>query len=353
MSSGLFTDYYELTMAQGYLLAGRAEEPAVFDYFFRSCPFDGSFVVSAGLWSLIEELENLSFSGEEIHFLERQGFAPEFLQYLRNFTFRGDLFAVQEGEIVFPLEPVLRIEGTLLEAQLVETLVLNSINFQSLIATKAARIALSAGGKPFMDFGLRRSQGWGGLHASRAAVIGGASATSNVLAGFRFDLPVAGTQAHSWIQSFPDEKTAFREFARIYPDNCVFLVDTFDTLSRGIPNAIDVAREMEKQGHRLKGIRLDSGDLTSLSRAARQLLDDAGLSYVQILASDGLDEYSIQELLKADAPIDGFGIGTQMITGQPSAALNGVYKLCALNGVPRIKFSDDFDKTTLPGAKKI
>ena len=353
MHSALYADFYELTMAQGYFLGGKGEESAVFDYFFRTCPFGGNFVIFAGLQDLLEALSQLRFSTEEIDYLREQGFEEPFLQYLADFRFRGSILAAREGEIVFPNEPTLRVEGNLLETQLIETIVLNYLNFQSLIATKAARICLAAEGRNVIDFGLRRAQGWGGLHASRAAVIGGAAASSNVLAGFRYGLPMAGTQAHSWILSFPDELTAFREYAARYPNRCIFLVDTYDTLYSGIPNAITVAKELETKGYRLQGIRLDSGNLAALAFRARQLLDEAGLEYVQIIVSDGLDEYAIQQLIKVNAPIDAFGVGTQMITGQPTAALNGVYKLCMLQGLPKTKVSENIRKTTLPGPKKV
>ena len=353
MNSALYTDFYELTMTQGYLLGGRAEEPAVFDYYFRTCPFGGSFVVFAGLGDLLQTLEELHFSTEEIEYLRQQGFQEPFLRYLAQFRFKGTVWAAQEGEIVFPNEPILRVEGNLADAQLVESLVLNYLNYQSLIATKAARICLAAQGRRIIDFGLRRAQGWGSIHGSRAAIIGGVAATSNVFAGFRYNLPMAGTQAHSWILSFPDELTAFREYARYYPDQSVFLVDTYDTIYSGLPNAITVAKELESRGHQLQGIRLDSGNLAALAFRSRQLLDEAGLNYVKIIVSDNLDEFAIQQLVKVQAPIDAFGVGTQLITGQPTGALNGVYKLCLLNDIPRTKISENIRKTTLPGPKKI
>jgi nicotinate phosphoribosyltransferase len=344
---------YELTMAQGYFLTGRKNETAVFDYLFRNNPFEGAFVVFAGLRDLLEVLEGISFYPEEIDYLRSQGFKDEFLEYLKDFKFSANIYSVEEGEIVFPYAPVLRVEGTIIETQLIETLVLNYLNFESLIATKAARIRLAAGNRMFVDFGLRRAQGLGGIHGSRAAVIGGADATSNVYSGYKFDLKISGTQAHSWIQSFEDELTAFRKFAELYPDNCILLIDTYDTLNSGISNAITVAKEMDKRGQRLKGIRLDSGDLAYLSKKVRKILNESGLEYVKIVASNQLDEYVIQSLINQGAPIDIFGVGTSLITGSPSAALDGVYKVCMTNKIARLKISENIEKIILPGIKKV
>ncbi len=351
--SGLHTDMYELTMAQGYFLTGRKDETAVFDYFFRNNPFEGGFVVFAGLGDLLEILEGMSFDEEEIEYLRSKGFNDEFLEYLEGFKFSGNIFSVKEGEIVFPYAPVFRVEGSIIETQLIETIVLNYLNFESLIATKAARIRLVAGDRVFVDFGLRRAQGLGGVHASKAAVIGGANGTSNVYSGFKFDLEISGTQAHSWVQSFEDELTAFRKFAELYPDNCILLVDTYDTLKSGIPNAITIAKEMENKGNRLIGVRLDSGDLAYLSKKARKMLNDNGLDYVKIVASNQLDEYLIESLNNQSAPIDMFGVGTRLITGLPSAALDGVYKLCMSNNIARLKISENVKKIIFPGIKKI
>ncbi len=350
---GLYTDFYELTMAQGYFFQGMAEKPAAFDYFFRKNPFDGGFVIFAGLGDLLPMLEQLQFEADDLEYLRSQGFRDEFLTFLRNFRFQGTVYAPPEGEVVFPYEPVVRVEGRMFEVQLIETLVLNFLNFQSLIATKAARIRRVAGDRIFLDFGLRRAQGLGGMQATRAAIIGGASGTSNVLAGWQYDIPVSGTQAHSWIQSFPDELTAFRAFAQLYPDRCILLVDTYDTLKSGVPNAITVAKELEAQGHRLLGIRLDSGDLAYLSKQARKMLDAAGLHYVKIFASNQLDEYAIRSLNEQNAPIDGFGVGTRLAVGRPSAALDGVYKLCWFDGTPRLKISEDITKVSLPDRKQV
>jgi nicotinate phosphoribosyltransferase len=350
---GLYTDLYELTMAQGYFLSGRAELPAVFEYFFRSNPFGGGYVVFAGLSDLLEALLELRFSQEDLEYLRAHGFREEFLQYLSTFRFRGSIWSVSEGEVVFPREPLVRIEGGLLETQLLETLVLNLLNFASLIATKAARIRWVAGKRFVADFGLRRAQGWGGVLASKAAYIGGVDATSNVVAGMLYGIPISGTQAHSWIQSFEDELEAFRTFARIYPDRCVLLVDTYNTLRSGIPNAIQVAKELEAQGYRLLGVRIDSGDLATLSKQARALLDEAGLHYVKIFTSNQLDEYVIRSLLEQGAPVDGFGVGTRLVTAYDCPALDGVYKLVECAGRPTLKVSDDFTKVLLPGRKQL
>ncbi|MCE1197948.1 MAG: nicotinate phosphoribosyltransferase [Marinilabiliales bacterium] len=351
--NGLYTDFYELSMAQGYHSAGKQGEHAVFDYFFRTNPYQGGFLVFAGLADLISALENFSYDGDTLAYLEQLGLESKFLQYLAGFSFKGKISSVREGEIVFPNEPLIRVEADIIEAQLIETLLLNFINFQSLIATKSFRMKLAAKGKSFSDFGLRRAHGTGGLHASRAAIIGGAIATSNVLAGYRYDLPVSGTMAHSWVQSFDDELTAFRTYAKVHPNQTTLLVDTYDTLRSGIPNAILLAREMEQQGKRLSGIRLDSGDLAYLSKKARKMLDKEGLDYVKIFASNQLNEQVIQSLEDQGAPIDGFGVGTELVTGKPDASLDGVYKLSELDGKPSMKVSENIEKNTLPGKKSL
>lgn len=350
---GLYLDYYELTMAQGYFLSNRHNLKANFDYFFRTNPFGSGYTVFAGLSDFLELLQVFRFGSEAIDYLHQKGFKDEFLDYLKDFKFKGNIFSAQEGEIVFPYEPLIRVEGNIIETQVIESMLLNVINFESLIATKARRIRFVAKDKIVSDFGLRRGQGLASLFASRAAIIGGINSTSNVLAAFNYDLTPAGTQAHSWIQSFGDELEAFRKFAEYYPDNCVLLVDTFDTLRSGIPNAIKVAKELEQKGKRLKAIRLDSGDLAYLSKKARKMLDDANLSYVKIVASNQLDEYLIKSLNDQDAPIDFFGVGTNLITGQKDAALDGVYKISMIDGKPTIKLSEDISKVTLPGVKKI
>lgn len=351
--SGLYTDFYELTMAQVYFLQGTQKKDAVFDYFFRKIPFQGGFVVFAGLSSVLDFLENLKFSSDEIEFLKSKGLHPDFLEYLANFRFKGNVYAAKEGELVFPTEPILRVEGTMLEAQLVETLILNFLNFQSLIATKAARMRMVAKDKILIDFGLRRAQGLGGYHAAKACIVGGFDGTSNTKAAFDFGLEPVGTMAHSFVQSYDDELTAFREFSINRPKNCTLLVDTYDTLNSGIPNAIIVGKEMEKRGQHLAGIRLDSGDLAYLSRAARKMLDDAGLYDVKITASNQLDEWVIKSLSEQGATIDVFGVGTSLVTGPPDAALDGVYKLAFADGKPRIKISENLKKVTLPGKKQV
>ncbi len=348
---GLYTDYYELSMIQGYFFNGKGHEEATFDYFFRKNPFGGAYTVFAGMSDLLAALESLSFDIEDLAYLKSLGFKASFLDFLADFQFRGDLFSVREGEIVFPNEPLLSVRASLIEAQLVETLVLNFLNYQSLIATKASRIRHVCGNRVFIDFGMRRAHGTGALMGSKAAIIGGANATSNVLSGFEYDLPVSGTMAHSWIQSFEDEYTAFRKFAELYPNNTILLVDTYDTLRSGVPNAIRLAKELLPSGFRLKGIRLDSGDLLALSKQARKILDESGLRDVMIIVSNQQDEYTIEKLLNAGAPIDGFGVGTNLIVGRPDAALDGVYKLSNIDGKPSIKLSDNPEKTTIPGKK--
>lgn len=352
-NAALYTDYYEFTMAQAYYLSGKEHSRACFDYFFRENPFNGGYTVFAGLSDVLHILEDLRFDKEDVQFLEKLGFKKPFLDYLSRFRFHASILSAREGEVVFPLEPVFRVEGTIIEAQIIETLILNLLNFESLIATKASRLRSVAGTRRVVDFGLRRSQGFGGIHASKAAVIGGLDATSNVYAAYHYSLEVTGTQAHSWIQSFNDELAAFRKFAEIFPDKCVLLVDTYSTLRSGVPNAIMVAKELEQKGHRMLGIRLDSGDLAYLSKRARAMLDEAGLQYVKIIASNQLDEYVIRSLLEQGAPIDSFGVGTRLVTGHNSAALDGVYKLSMYEGRPRLKFSENYTKITLPGIKKV
>ncbi|HSH50121.1 MAG TPA: nicotinate phosphoribosyltransferase [Bacteroidales bacterium] len=351
--NGKFIDYYELTMAQGYFLSGRNEEPATFDYFFRKNPFSGGYTVFAGLSDLLDALEQFYFSDKDCAFLAQSGLDEKFLDYLRSFSFNGSIQSVQEGEIVFPQEPVMRVEGNILEAQLIETLLLNIINFQSLIATKASRIKQAAGDRILLDFGLRRAQGLGGLSASKAAIIGGFNGTSNVQSAYDFQLTATGTMAHSWIQTYSTEEDAFRDFARFFPDSCVLLIDTYDTLQSGIKNAIKIAHELEDKGKKLSGIRLDSGDLAYLSKKCRAILNQHHLNYVKIFTSNQLDEYTIKSLLEQGAPVDGFGVGTNLVTGRDDAALDGVYKLSMYNHKPQIKTSDNIEKQTLPGIKKV
>ncbi len=356
----LLTDLYQLTMAGGYVEEGKTDQWANFDYFFRSIPDNGGYCVLAGLEDLVDYVLNLRFSQEDLAYLEKVGpFSSKFLKYLEGFSFSGHMWAMPEGTIVFPHEPLIRVMAPLPEAQLIETTLLNIMNFQTLIATKAARLCWAANGDPVIDFGLRRAHGpHGALMASRAAYIGGVEGSSNVLAGELYGIPVRGTHAHSWVESFPSELEAFRAYARVYPDSCVLLVDTYDTLKSGVPNAIKVGKELARKGYRLKGIRLDSGDLAYLSKEARRMLDEAGFQDVLIIASSDLDEWIIESLKRQGARIDIWGVGTRLVTSYSSPALGGVYKLTALdeNGremVPKIKRSDNPEKITNPGVKKV
>jgi nicotinate phosphoribosyltransferase len=340
-------------MAQVYFLKGKSEDEAVFDYFFRKIPFDGGFTVFAGLGDLLPMLRDLAFTKDDLEYLRGVGFDERFLSYLEKFQFKATIFAMNEGEIVFPNEPIVQVHGRIIEAQLAETLLLNILNFESLIATKAARMRSVAGNRILSDFGLRRAQGIGGYHATRAAIIGGFNSTSNVKAAHDFSIPVVGTMAHSFVQSYDSELEAFRDFSEMRPENCVLLVDTYDTLKSGIPNAISIAKEMHQKSRQLAGIRLDSGDLAYLSKQARNMLDSANLPYVKITVSNQLNEYVIKSLLDQRAPIDVFGVGTSLVTGPPDAALDGVYKLAYAYGKPRIKLSENLKKITLPGKKQV
>lgn len=351
--SGTYTDLYQLTMSQVYYLSGRHRQHAVFDYFFRKLPYDGGYVIFAGLGSALEMLEGLRFTSDDLEYLKSIGLHAGFVDSLREFRFRGSIYSAREGEVIFPNDPVLRVEADVMEAQIIETLLLNVVNFQSLIATKSARMHTVASGRTLCDFGLRRAQGLGGYHATRASVVGGFTATSNVIAAKDFNIPCVGTMAHSFVQGYEDELTAFRAFAEHRPDNCVLLVDTYDTLRSGVPNAVTVGLEMAQRGHRLQGIRLDSGDLAYLATQSRKMLNAAGLDYVTITASNQLDEFVIKSLIDQQAPIDIFGVGTSLVTGPPDAALDGVYKLSQLDDKPRIKLSENIRKTTLPGIKQI
>lgn len=353
-SSGLFTDFYELTMAQGYVLRGMESMPASFDYFFRDAPFGGHCAVFAGLDSLIEAIREFRFGPQAIAYLRAQGFTDAFLRWLTEFRPDVQLEAAGEGSIIFPNTPALQLSGPVAHCLLLETLCLNVLNFQSLIATKASRMAAELKeGQFIIDFGLRRGHGLSGLHASRAACIGGVEQSSNVLSGLEHGHAVAGTHAHAWIQSFESELAAFRAYADTYPESCILLVDTYDTLGSGVPNAITIGKEMKARGEQLLGIRLDSGELTTLLPAVRSMLDDAGLHNVKIAVSDGIDEYKIRELNRLSARPDVFGVGTRLITAHGDPALNGVYKLNEIDGRPILKRSDDAAKTTLPGRKKL
>jgi nicotinate phosphoribosyltransferase len=348
-----YTDKYQLTMSQVYFLKGQRETRAVFDYFFRKLPFEGGYAIFAGLEDLLNTLTNLQFDKHDIYFLKEQGYHPDFISYLEKFRFTGNVYSSTEGDLVFPVRPVLQVEANIIEAQIIETLILNILNFQTLIATKASRMRQAAEKRILIDFGLRRAQGPGGYYASRAAFVGGFDGTSNVLAGRDYGIPVSGTMAHSFIESYDDELSAFTHFAEVQPNDCVLVVDTYDTLKSGLPNAITVAKKMEEKGQRLNGIRLDSGDLAYLAKECRKKLDHAGLAYVKIAVSNQLDEFIIKSLLDQQAPIDVFGVGTSLVTGHPDGALDGVYKLSFANGKARIKLSENVSKITLPHQKQV
>lgn len=356
----LQTDLYQLTMVGGYVLEGKKEQWANFDYFFRKIPDEGGYCVLAGLDDLIDYIQRLHFSQEDLSYLDSLGiFSKEVLEYLENFSFTGDLWAIPEGTIVFPHEPLIRVTAPLPQAQLIESTLLNVMNFQTLIATKGARVHWAAQGDPVIDFGLRRAHGPdGALMASRAAYIGGVDGTSNVLAGRLYGIPVRGTHAHSWVESFPHELEAFRTYAQVYPNSCLLLVDTYDTLRSGVRHAIQVGKELKKKGHDLWGIRLDSGDLAYLSKEARRMLDDAGFQNASIVASSDLDEWIVETLKRQGARVDIWGVGTRLVTSFSCPALGGVYKLTALDEdgkrmVPKIKRSDNPEKITNPGVKKV
>ena len=358
----LLTDLYELTMMQGYI-ESQSSEVVVFDAFYRNNPSGNGYAIVAGLDQVIDYIKNLRFSPEDISYLRSLGiFHEDFLDYLKNFKFEGDIYAIPEGSVVFPHEPLVKVIAPIMQAQLIETAILTIINHQSLIATKAARVVRAARGDGVMEFGLRRAQGPdAGVYGARAAVIAGCIGTSNVLAGQLFDIPVKGTHAHSWIMSFPDEYTAFKKYAQLYPDACTLLVDTYDTLRSGVPNAIRVFREMRESGIELKnyGIRLDSGDLAYMSKKARRLLDQAGFTDAVISASSDLDEYLIDSLKTQGAAITSWGVGTNMITSRDCPAFGGVYKLAAVQDektgefIPKIKLSENTEKITNPGNKTI
>ena len=358
----LLTDLYELTMMQGYFKNNNKEE-VVFDMFYRSNPSGNGYAITCGLQQVIEYIKGLSFSYDDIEYLRSLGiFDVDFLDYLAGFHFTGSIYAIPEGTVVFPHEPLLKVVAPIMEAQLIETAILNIINHQSLIATKASRVCYAAGGDGVMEFGLRRAQGPdAGVYGARAAVIGGCMGTSNVLTGSMFGVPVLGTHAHSWVMSFPDEYTAFKTYADMYPDACMLLVDTYDTLKQGVPDAIRVFQEMRDAGIKSKryGIRLDSGDLAYLSKKARKMLDDAGFPDAIISASSDLDEYLIDSLMNQGAKITSWGVGTNLITSADCPAFGGVYKLAAVRAEgeeefrAKIKISENPAKITNPGNKKI
>ncbi|EHL09942.1 nicotinate phosphoribosyltransferase [Peptoanaerobacter stomatis] len=355
----MLTDFYQLTMMNGYLKSDKKDEIMIFDMFYRKNPNDGGYTIVCGINEVIDYIENLKFEEEDIQYLKSLNtFDEEFLKYLRDFKFDGEIYAVEEGTIMFPNEPIIRVKAKAMQAQLVETTILCIINFQTLIATKASRICYSAMGDSVMEFGLRRAQAPdAGLYGAKAAVIGGCIGTSNVLAGQKFDIPVLGTHAHSWIQSFDTELDAFRAYAKAYPTKTVLLLDTYDTLNSGIRNAITVFNELREQGYEPLGVRIDSGDLEFLSKEIRKILDSAGFENVKITASNDLDENTITSLKNQGAQIDIWGVGTKMITSFDWAALGGVYKLCAVvrdgKMIPKIKISEDPNKINNPGYKNI
>ena len=358
----LLTDFYELTMMQGYLKSGKHQEKVIFDMFYRKNPCGNGFAICCGLEQVVEYIRNLNFNEEDIDYLRSLGsFDEDFIEYLRGFHFTGDIYAIPEGTVVFPKEPLLKIIAPVIEAQLIETAVLNLINHQSLIATKACRVVYAAQGDGVMEFGLRRAQGPdAGIYGARAAVIAGCIGTSNVYAGRKFHVPVMGTHAHSWIMSFESELEAFKTYARLYPNNCILLVDTYDTLKSGVKNAILCYDAMKEEGISLKrfGIRLDSGDLAYLSKKARKMLDEAGYPDAIISASNDLDENLIASLKAQGARITSWGVGTNLITSESQPSFGGVYKLAAIYSpegewIPKIKLSENSAKITNPGNKQI
>lgn len=353
-------DFYEMTMSNGYFHNENRDVRVVFDVFYRRNPDRAGYAIFAGLQQIIEYIEELHFSEEDIAYLrEQQIFEEDFLDYLRKFHFTGDIYAFREGTIMYPNEPILTVIAPLIDAQLIETAILLQINHQSLIATKTKRIVKTAQGRAVSDFGARRAHNMdAAVYGARAAYIGGVGSTATVLAGQMFQIPVSGTMAHSWVMFYRDEFTAFRKYAECYPDNTVLLIDTYDVIKSGIPNAIRVAKEvLEPMGKRLKGVRIDSGDLAYLSKKARKMLDEAGLQDCKIVASNSLDEYTITSLLNQDAKIDSFGVGERLITSKSDPVFGAVYKIAAVeeNGVfePRIKVSENVEKITNPGIKEV
>ena len=356
----MLTDFYEITMANGFFVAGQGEKTVYFDMFFRTIPDDGGLAIMAGVEQVIHYIKNLSFTEEDLSFLrEKKMFDERFLDYLRNFHFCCDIWAVPEGTPVFPYEPIVTVRGPAMQAQFVETMILVLINHQSLIATKSSRIVRAAQGRPVMEFGSRRAQGCdGAIYGARASYIGGCSGTACTIVDREFGIPALGTMAHSWVQLFDTEYDAFRAYAQTYPGACVLLVDTYDVLKSGVPNAIRVFNEvLVPNGYRPKGIRIDSGDITYLSKKARIMLDEAGFPDCAITASNSLDEYTIQDMIRQGAKVDSFGVGERMITASSAPVFGGVYKLAAVeeNGqiIPRIKVSENVAKITNPGFKKV
>ncbi|GFZ31804.1 nicotinate phosphoribosyltransferase [Clostridium zeae] len=356
----MLVDFYELTMGNGYLRDGLKDKIAYFDMFFRRVPDGGGYCIMAGVEQLIEYLSNLKFTEEDIDYLRsKQIFAEEFLNYLENFEFCCDVWAVPEGNPVFPNEPLVTVRGPVIQAQFIETMILLTINHQTLIATKANRICRAAQGRTVMEFGSRRAQGYdGAIYGARAAVIGGCASTACTIAEEMFDIPASGTMAHSWVQLYPSEYEAFKAWAEVYPENCTFLVDTYNVLKSGIPNAIKVFDEILKpKGLRPKGIRIDSGDITYLTKKCRKMLDNAGYSDCKIVISNSLDEHIINDVISQGAKVDSFGVGERLITAKSEPVFGGVYKLVAIEDdskiIPKIKISENEEKITNPGFKKI
>lgn len=356
----MLMDFYELTMSNGYFVNGLGDTVVYFDMFYRRNPDDAGFSIVAGLEQVIEYIKNLSFSEENIEYLRsKKLFSEQFLGFLANFKFTGDIYAIPEGTPVFPYEPLLTVKAKVIEAQLVETMILLTVNHQSLIATKANRIVRASKGRPVLEFGARRCQGYdGAIYGARATYIGGAAGTATTIADEKLKIPASGTMAHSWVQLFDDEYTAFKMYAETYPDACTLLVDTYDVLGSGIPNSIKVAKEvLEPMGKRLKGIRIDSGDLAYLSKEVRKILDEAELTDCKIVASNSLDEYIIEDLINEGAKIDIFGVGERMVTAKSEPIFGGVYKLVAVEKdgdiIPRIKLSENAEKVTNPGYKMV
>lgn len=355
----MLTDLYQLTMMNGYFNEGIHEDILVFDTFFRKNPCNGGYTIIAGIDQIIDYIENLRFTEEDLRYLKSLNLlGDDFLHYLKDFRFTGEIYAVEEGTLLFPNEPILRVKAKAVEAQLIETAMLNMVNFQSLIATKASRVCFAAGKDPVMEFGLRRAQGPdAGLYGARAAIIGGCVGTSNVMTGQLFDVPILGTHAHSWVQKFPSELAAFRAYANTYPDKTMLLIDTYNTMESGLPNAIKVFDELREKGYEPIGVRIDSGDLDYLSKEVRSVLDAAGYPDAKITASNDLDEYTITSLKSQGAKIDVWGVGTRLITSSDWSSLGGVYKLSAAveNGVltPKIKLSEAPEKINNPGYKKL
>ena len=355
----MLTDFYELTMANGYFKNGFKNTIAYFDMFFRTIPDGGGYVIMAGVEQLVDYFRNLSFSKEDIDYLRGKGFSEDFLDYLANFRFACDVWTVPEGTPIFPGEPIVKVKGPVIQAQFVETMVLLTINHQSLIATKANRVVRAAQGRAVMEFGSRRAQGFdGAVYGARAAYIGGCAGTACTISDEMFGIPALGTMAHSWVQLFDSEYDAFKAYAEEYPDACTLLVDTYNVLHSGVPNAIKVFDEvLAPMGKRPKGIRIDSGDIAYLSRKARKMLDDAGYPDCSIVASNSLDEYIIRDMLLQGAKVDSFGVGERLITSSSSPVLGGVYKLCAVEKdgeiIPKIKLSENVQKITTPGNKRV